>query len=301
MGASAGEVVSTYSVASSGVLTPIGSATITAAPTRVAFSPGGGTLATTENPDAAGLYLKSIGSAGALSPVQSLETPEPVRNIAVGASGLIVAEGIFRALAVFVTSSASSGTSWVGALGGNGYDLAGWDGESDVSYLPDASLSLVQGSRVVWAANTSDGRALTGPDGLTRTAAGYYSPTQLQVKLTFHAAYTGNLGLYAVNWGAGVAKEAESITEFQQQQLRSRSATTSTHGQSRFQRRPMGGLPGQRAGGRGALRSRPPLMEAAAPCSRASSSVMRERLPMRCRSRECSSGDVERRARLRGL
>ena len=209
---SKGEILSTYSVASSGVLTQIAVGEVQATPTETGFSPSGGMLATTGYDNSA-VHLHSIGAAGALSEVQTLESPDPVTNIAISAGGLVATESLERAgLAVFVPSSVSSATNWVGAFGSEGYDLAGWDGESDVSDLTDASVSLVKGSRVVWAANTSDGRALQSPDGLTRTAAGYYDPTQLQVKLSFHAAYTGNLRLYAVNWGAGGAKEAESLT-----------------------------------------------------------------------------------------
>jgi WD40 repeat protein len=209
---SKGEILSTYSVAASGVLTQIASDEVQATPTEIGFSPSGGMLATTGYDNSA-VHLHSIGASGALSEVQTLESPDPVTNIAISAGGLVATESLERAgLAVFVPSSVSSATNWVGAFGSEGYDLAGWDGESDVSDLPDASVSLVKGSRLVWAANTSDGRALQSPDGLTRTAAGYYDPTQLQVKLSFHAAYTGNLRLYAVSWGAGGAKEAESLT-----------------------------------------------------------------------------------------
>jgi len=202
--------VTTYSVAVSGALTPTGSATFGASQ-AFAFSPSAGTIVSTPY-DAAGLHLQSVGPAGALGEVQALETPEPVQNIAFSAGGEIAAEGALHALAVLVPSSTSAGTNWVDALGGEGYDLPGWGGESDVSYLPDASVSLVKGSRCVQAASTTDVRALTGPDGATRTAAGYCDPKELQVKLTFNAAYTGNLRLYAVDWGGTGAKEAESIT-----------------------------------------------------------------------------------------
>jgi len=95
---------------------------------------------------------------------------------------------------------------------GEGYDLPGWGGESDVSYLPDASVSLVKGSRCVQAASTTDVRALTGPDARRARRPATAIPKKLQVKLTFNAAYTGNLRLYAVDWGGTGAKEAESIT-----------------------------------------------------------------------------------------
>ncbi len=210
-GASGGGVLTTtYSVASSGVLTAVGGGTVShGPPSPVAFSPAGGQIATTGMDDSV-MFLHSIGPSGALGPGQSLENSDPVGSIAISASGLIATDS--NGLAVFVPSSASSSTNWVGAFGSDGYDLAGWDGQSDVSDLPNASVSLVQGSRVVWAANTSDVRALTSPDGLTRTAAGYYDPTELQVKLTFRTAYTGNLRLYAVDWAKGGGKEHEFVT-----------------------------------------------------------------------------------------
>ena len=71
---------------------------------------------------------------------------------------------------------------WVGGVGSAGYDLAGWDGSvGDVSYMPNASVSLVQGSRFQWVANTTDERALSDPGELTRNAAAYTTPNQIQV------------------------------------------------------------------------------------------------------------------------
>ncbi len=101
---------------------------------------------------------------------------------------------------------------WVGGFGSAGYDLAGWDGPTgDVSYLPNASVSLVQGSRYQWAANTTDGRALSDPGELVRNAAAYYDPNQIQVKLSFTAAYSGNLHLYAVDWDSTARRETISV------------------------------------------------------------------------------------------
>jgi hypothetical protein len=208
---SKGEQLSTYSVATTGVLTTIGSGEIQATPTEAAFSPSGGMVATTGYDNSA-VHLHSIGSTGALAEVQSLTNPDPVTSIAIAANGLIATEGLNHGpLAVFVPSPSSSGTNWVGAFGSEGYDLAGWNGESDASDLSDATVSLVHGSRETWASPTNDTRALESPNGSTRTAAGYYDPKQVEVKLTFRAAYTGNLRLYAVYWGAGGSKEFESL------------------------------------------------------------------------------------------
>jgi hypothetical protein len=101
--------------------------------------------------------------------------------------------------------------SWVGTYGHGGYDLAGWDGSSDVSDLPGTSLSLTRGARWVWASSTSDVRALQSPDGLTRDAATYYSPTEVKLGLTFTHAYTGDLHLYAVDWDARGRRETISV------------------------------------------------------------------------------------------
>jgi hypothetical protein len=101
---------------------------------------------------------------------------------------------------------------WVGAFGAGGYDLAGWDGPTgDVSYIPNATVSLVQGSRYQWAANTTDPRALSEPEQETRNAAAYYDPNQIQVKLSFTAAYSGNLHLYAVDWDTTARRETISV------------------------------------------------------------------------------------------
>ncbi len=55
--------------------------------------------------------------------------------------------------------------NWVGVDGLTGYDLAAWNGTSDLVFMADASVSLVQGSRYVWASQTEDPRALQGPTG----------------------------------------------------------------------------------------------------------------------------------------
>jgi hypothetical protein len=201
--------VTTFSVASSGALTSTGSGTFSASQ-AFAFSPTGSTAVTTPY-DAAGVNLQSVSTSGVLGAAQSLKTPEPVANIAFSAGGMIVAEGISRAVTVLVPSSTSSGTSWVGALGSEGYDLAGWDGSSDVANMPGVSLGLTQGSRYVWAPATSDVRVLESPNGSTREAATYFSPSAVKLGLTFAHAYTGSLHLYALDWDHQGRRETISV------------------------------------------------------------------------------------------
>jgi hypothetical protein len=108
-------------------------------------------------------------------------------------------------------SSAPHG-AWVGAVGSSGYDLAGWDGPAgDVSYIPNATVSLVKGARYQWAAGTSEARALSEPGQLTHNAAAYYDPSQVQVKLDFSAAYSGSLHLYAVDWDSTARRETITV------------------------------------------------------------------------------------------
>jgi hypothetical protein len=101
---------------------------------------------------------------------------------------------------------------WVGAVGSGGYDLAGFDGTvGDLSYLPGASLSVQQGTRYQWAADTSDSRALQSPDGLTHSAGAYYDSNQIRLRLSFPSGYTGNIHLYAVDWDSTARRETISV------------------------------------------------------------------------------------------
>ena len=81
--------------------------------------------------------------------------------------------------------------SWVGKYGSAGYLLAGWSGTQDYANVPNVTTTLVQGSRYLWTANTTDTRALQNPEGTTRNASTYYAPSLLQVKMAFATAYSG--------------------------------------------------------------------------------------------------------------
>jgi len=101
---------------------------------------------------------------------------------------------------------------WVGAVGSAGYALTGWNGTSgDLSYLPDATLALTQGSRYEWAQNTTDARALTDPGEQTRNAGTIYDPNQIQMQLSFNEAYSGTLHLYALDWDSQGRREVISV------------------------------------------------------------------------------------------
>ncbi len=138
-----------------------------------------------------------------------------VLNNIVPATTNAVLSGIFlgeNAAPPVTTGQELSEGGWVGSFGSAGYDLAGWDGAvGDVSYLPNATVSLVQGSRWEWAGNTTDPRALSEPGQLTRNAATYYDPKQIDVTLNFKAAYTGDIHLYALDWDSNSRRESISV------------------------------------------------------------------------------------------
>jgi hypothetical protein len=110
-----------------------------------------------------------------------------------------------------ISSTNAPQGNWVGTYGSAGYDLAAWNGASDLVSLPEGSVSLAQGSRYVWSGPTSDIRALESPNGLTREAATYYDSNQVRVNLKFNSVYTGNLHLYALDWDSHSRRELVSV------------------------------------------------------------------------------------------
>jgi hypothetical protein len=102
---------------------------------------------------------------------------------------------------------------WVNTYGSQGWVLGAWNGSSDYSYIPSATLSLVRGSRAVWTTSTTDVRALESPDQSTREATTWWDPSQIQLSLSFSAAYSGPLDLYAVDWDTTGRRESVTVTD----------------------------------------------------------------------------------------
>ena len=125
-----------------------------------------------------------------------------------GASAVL--SGIFLGGPGIAVSSAPQG-NWVGSYGGSGYALAAWNGSSDATYLPDATLSLVEGNRYQWNSSTTDVRALESDDQSTREATCWYASSQLELQLSFSSSYSGNLELYALDWDSLSRSESISV------------------------------------------------------------------------------------------
>jgi hypothetical protein len=92
--------------------------------------------------------------------------------------------------------------------------LAAWDGASeDSSYLPGVTMSLLQGSRFSWAQEASETRALEGPAGSLRNVGTFYSESEVKVRLSFAASYSGDLHLYAVDWDTTARRESITVED----------------------------------------------------------------------------------------
>jgi hypothetical protein len=137
-------------------------------------------------------------------------------------------------------SSAPQG-NWVGTYGGSGYALASWNGSSDLTYLPDVTLSLVEGNRWQWNPSTTDVRALESPDQLTREATCWYASSQLELQLSFSSAYSGNLELYALDWDSTSREETIDVNDGTSPQT---AALTSSFNQGAWMVFPISVAPG---------------------------------------------------------
>jgi len=89
----------------------------------------------------------------------------------------------------------------VGSYGADGYALLAWEGSAgDRVNMPLASLVLDQGTRYRWSSSTTSIRALEDETQTTRRAAQWVHANSLRLHLTFAAAYSGTLHLYALDW-----------------------------------------------------------------------------------------------------
>ncbi len=70
-----------------------------------------------------------------------------------------------------------------------------------------------QGNRYQWTSSTTAVQALESPDTSTRRAACFYDFSQIRLHLTFPAAYSGTLHLYALDWDSTSRRESITIND----------------------------------------------------------------------------------------
>ncbi|HEV2413222.1 MAG TPA: fibronectin type III domain-containing protein [Candidatus Dormibacteraeota bacterium] len=102
--------------------------------------------------------------------------------------------------------------SWAGVYGVDGSALLGWNG-SDLVSIPNATFAVDQGARYVWANPSTDVRAMQSPDGSMREATTASDDNQIRMHLTFNAAYSGTIHIYAVDWDALNRRETITVND----------------------------------------------------------------------------------------
>jgi hypothetical protein len=112
-----------------------------------------------------------------------------------------------------VPYSQSPQGNWVGAYGADGYALLNWNNGTDLTSLPQSSLVLDQGYRYFWSNGTTSVQALQSPDTTVRRAACWCDANQVRLHLTFSAAYSGTIHVYAVDWDPASRRETITVND----------------------------------------------------------------------------------------
>ncbi len=91
--------------------------------------------------------------------------------------------------------SATQG-NWRGVYGVDGYNVIG----SSTRYPSYVQVAGIGNSEWLWNGGTTDTRALSTPDGSTRVAGCWYSPTSFSVDIKITDGATHRLALYLCDW-----------------------------------------------------------------------------------------------------
>ncbi len=123
--------------------------------------------------------------------------------------------------ATFVKDNTTTSGNWVGAFGGQGYDI-----EGTTPSLPSyAKVSVTGASTYTAATNTTDARALEAPGGgATRNSTQWFgSSFTIDVNVTDGQSHL--LSLYALDWGkTGRTEQFQVIDPFDRQGARHAAA-----------------------------------------------------------------------------
>ena len=109
-------------------------------------------------------------------------------------------------------SSAPQG-NWVGTYGATGYDLAGFERRLQRSDVPAECVGERRAGQPLPVGAVHDRRA-GAAEPRTKAPAlppPYTTPTRSSCSLSFNAAYSGNLELYALDWDSTARREMISV------------------------------------------------------------------------------------------
>ena len=102
--------------------------------------------------------------------------------------------------ATFVGTDTTDQGNWRNAFGADGYDIAADTSGTNPNLPSYATLALNGASTYVWAASTSDVRALQNAANTGRIASTFYAGTSFSFDLNLTDGQTHELSLYAVDW-----------------------------------------------------------------------------------------------------
>ncbi len=129
--------------------------------------------------------------------------------------------------ATFVGSDTSTGGSWHGVYGGDGYSIS-QDSQSIPSY---ASFSVSGESNYTWASSTTDTRALQNGANTYRLAACWYNNSPFSFDINITDGNSHQVGLYALDWDSGARAETIQVLDASTSAvLDSRSITSFVNG-----------------------------------------------------------------------
>ncbi|QEH35757.1 hypothetical protein OJF2_43140 [Aquisphaera giovannonii] len=131
--------------------------------------------------------------------------------------------------AAFVGTDTTDQGNWRKAFGVDGYDIAGDSGAANPKLPSYATLAVNGASAYVWAASTTDPRALQNAANTGRVAGTFYSSTAFSLDLNLTDGKAHEVSLYALDWdrrgrtetiqvvdaGTGAVLDTQSLSGFQ--------------------------------------------------------------------------------------
>ena len=116
--------------------------------------------------------------------------------------------------------------SWIGVYGAQGYDVIGNAAKlpAYATVTPSSQLSFV------WAASTSDTRALQTANGSSRIASCWYGNSPFSVDVDFTDGNLHTLTLYVVDWDTSARAEQIQISNASTGSVLDTETVTAFHG-----------------------------------------------------------------------
>ena len=142
-------------------------------------------------------------------------------------SGIFFGAGAISSSASFVKTDTATEGSWHGVYGADGFNVIG----NTASYPAYAAVTPSGNGTYVWAASTSESRALQKvADGSDRIAACWYG-SSFTIDLMLNDGQTHQVALYLLDWDAGGRAEIVRVLDASGNVLDTRSVAGFANGQ----------------------------------------------------------------------